>query len=151
MVPGVSAVEGCAAYAGIPLTYRGVSQAVLLTTGHTRDDGTPQFGEFKAGQTLALYMGVAQYAEISEALIAHGYGRDTPVAIVESGTTERQRVVRTSLGNLGAAQAALDVRPPALLIVGETTRYAERFSWFAPSKIEQYGEEIADTRARVSY
>jgi uroporphyrin-III C-methyltransferase/precorrin-2 dehydrogenase/sirohydrochlorin ferrochelatase len=151
VVPGVSAVEGCAAYAGIPLTYRGVAQAVLLTTGHTRDDGTPQFGEFQPGQTLALYMGVAQYGEISEALIAHGYGRDTPVAIVESGTTERQRVVRTSLGNLGAAQAALDVRPPALLIVGETTRYAERFSWFAPSKIEQYGEEIADTRARVSY
>jgi siroheme synthase len=124
---------------------------VLLTTGHTRDDGTPQFGEFQRGQTLALYMGVAQYGEISAALIARGFRHDTPVAVVESGTTERQRVVRTSLGSLGAAQAALDVRPPALLIVGETTRYAERFSWFAPSKVEQYGEDIADTRARVSY
>jgi uroporphyrin-III C-methyltransferase/precorrin-2 dehydrogenase/sirohydrochlorin ferrochelatase len=151
VVPGVSAVEGCAAYAGIPLTFRGVSQAVLLTTGHTRDDGTPAFGKFQPEQTLALYMGVAQYAEISEALVAHGYPPGTPVAIVESGTTERQRIVRTSLGNLAAAQAALDVRPPALLIVGETTRYAERFSWFAPSKIEHFGDEVAATRARASY
>ena len=62
VVPGVSAAEGCAAYAGIPLTLRGVAQAVLLTTGHTRDDGTPAIGEYQPGQTLALYMGVAQYA-----------------------------------------------------------------------------------------
>jgi uroporphyrin-III C-methyltransferase/precorrin-2 dehydrogenase/sirohydrochlorin ferrochelatase len=150
VVPGVSAVEGCAAYAGIPLTYRGVAQALLLTTGHTRDDGTPAFGRFQPEQTLALYMGVAQYGEISEALVAHGYPGSTPVAIVESGTTERQRIVRTSLGSLGAAQTALDVRPPALLIVGETTRYAERFSWFAPSKIEHFGVEIADVRAHAN-
>jgi uroporphyrin-III C-methyltransferase/precorrin-2 dehydrogenase/sirohydrochlorin ferrochelatase len=151
VVPGISAAEGCAAYAGIPLTLRGVSQAVLLTTGHTRDDGTPALGEFQPGQTLALYMGVAQYAEISEALIANGHARDTPVAIVESGTTDRQRVVRTVLGSLAAAQAALDVRPPALLIVGETTRYAERYSWFAPSRLEYFAAESAESRARVSY
>jgi uroporphyrin-III C-methyltransferase/precorrin-2 dehydrogenase/sirohydrochlorin ferrochelatase len=147
VVPGVSAAEGCAAYAGIPLTLRGVAQAVLLTTGHTRDDGTPIIGEFREGQTLALYMGVAQYAEIAAALIANGYHRDTPVAVVESGTTDRQRVVRTVLGSLTAAQVALDIQPPALLIVGETTRYAERYSWFAPSKVEHF----ADASARVSY
>jgi uroporphyrin-III C-methyltransferase/precorrin-2 dehydrogenase/sirohydrochlorin ferrochelatase len=151
VVPGVSAAEGCAAYAGIPLTLRGVAQAVLLTTGHTRDDGTPVIGELKAGQTLALYMGVAQYAEIADALIASGYSRETPVAVVENGTTDRQRVVRTALGSLAAAQAALDIRPPALLIVGETTRYAERYSWFAPSKLETFTDGSADENARVSY
>ena len=104
VVPGVSAAEGCAAYAGIPLTLRGVAQAVLLTTGHTRDDGTPTIGEFRPGQTLALYMGVAQYAEIADALIAKGYARETPVAVVESGTTDRQRVVRTALGDLARAR-----------------------------------------------
>jgi uroporphyrin-III C-methyltransferase/precorrin-2 dehydrogenase/sirohydrochlorin ferrochelatase len=151
VVPGVSAAEGCAAYAGIPLTFRGVSQAVLLTTGHTRDDATPTFAECRPGQTLALYMGVAQYAEISAALIGSGHDAATPVAIVESGTTNRQRIVRTVLGSLAAAQAALEIRPPALLIVGETTRYAERFSWFAPSKIEHFVPEAAEARARVSY
>jgi uroporphyrin-III C-methyltransferase/precorrin-2 dehydrogenase/sirohydrochlorin ferrochelatase len=141
VVPGVSAAEGCAAYAGIPLTLRGVAQAVLLTTGHASDDGTPLFGEFRDGQTLALYMGVAQYGAIAGALIAKGYSHETPVAVVESGTTDRQRVVRTVLGQLAAAQAALAIQPPALLIVGETTRYAERYSWFAPSKVERFGDE----------
>ena len=151
VVPGVSAAEGCAAYAGIPLTLRGVAHAVLLTTGHTRDDGTPTTAEFQPGQTLALYMGVAQYAEIADALIAKGYAFETPVAVVESGTTDRQRVVRTVLGQLAAARAALKIEPPALLIVGETTRYAERYSWFAPSKVEHFADQSADENARVSY
>jgi uroporphyrin-III C-methyltransferase/precorrin-2 dehydrogenase/sirohydrochlorin ferrochelatase len=151
VVPGVSAAEGCAAYAGIPLTLRGVAQAVLLTTGHTRDDGTPLIGEFREGQTLALYMGVAQYSEIAAELIANGYAREMPVAVVESGTTDRQRVVRTTLGDLPAAQVARRIEPPALLIVGETTRYAERYSWFAPSKIEYYGAEPAAEHASSSY
>jgi siroheme synthase len=95
-------------------------------------------------------MGVAQYAEIAAALIAKGYPSETPVAVVESGTTNRQRVVRTVLASLGAAQAELDIRPPALLIVGETTRYADRYSWFAPSTVEHFADERAKT-AGVSY
>ena len=151
VVPGVSAAEGCAAYAGIPLTLRGVAQAVLLTTGHTRDDGTPTIGEHQPGQTLAVYMGVAQYSELADALVTKGYAHETPVAVVESGTTDRQRVVRTTLRDLAAAQVALEIHPPALLIVGETTRYAERYSWFAPSKIEYFAGESAEERADVSY
>ncbi len=78
VVPGVSAAEGCAAYAGIPLTLRGVAQAVLLTTGHTRDDGTPTIGDYQPGQTLALYMGVAQYAELGRSVARQGLcARDT--------------------------------------------------------------------------
>ena len=151
VVPGVSAVEGCAAYAGIPLTLRGVSQAVLLTTGHSQDEGAAVLTEFRPGQTLALYMGVAQYAQISMELIGHGYDPETPVAIVENGTTAGQRVIRTVLGSLGQAQEALDIRPPALLLVGETTRFAERYSWFAPGRLEVFEDESARTRARVSY
>ena len=83
-------------------------------------------------------------------MIAKGHASETPVAVVESGTTDRQRVVRTVLGRLGEAQAALEIRPPALLIVGETTRYADRYSWFAPSKVEHFADEPAGT-ARVSY
>jgi uroporphyrin-III C-methyltransferase/precorrin-2 dehydrogenase/sirohydrochlorin ferrochelatase len=151
VVPGVSAAEGCAAYAGIPLTLRGVAQAVLLTTGHTSDDGAPAIGDHQPGRTLALYMGVAQYGEIAAALLAKGYPQDTPVAVVESGTTERQRVIRTALRDLAAAQAALEIHPPALLIVGETTRYADRYSWFAPSKVEHFAGAAADDSAGVSY
>ena len=144
VVPGVTAAEGCAAYAGIPLTLRGVAQAVVLTTGHTREDGTPATPRFEQGQTLAFYMGVAQYAAIAAALIANGYSRETSVAVVESGTTDRQRVVRTTLADLPAAQVARKIEAPALLIVGDTTRYAERYSWFAPSTLEHYGAAPAD-------
>jgi uroporphyrin-III C-methyltransferase/precorrin-2 dehydrogenase/sirohydrochlorin ferrochelatase len=151
VVPGVSAAEGCAAYAGIPLTLRGVAHAVLLTTGHSHGDAKAALAEFRPGQTLALYMGVAQYGEISEELIARGHDRETPVAVVESGTTSEQRVIRTVLGSLAQAQAALEIRPPALLLVGETTRFAERYSWFAPSKLLTFEDETARARARVSY
>jgi uroporphyrin-III C-methyltransferase/precorrin-2 dehydrogenase/sirohydrochlorin ferrochelatase len=150
VVPGVSAAEGCAAYAGIPLTLRGVSQAVLLTTGHTIDDAVPTLQDFRPGQTLALYMGVAQYAEITAELIRGGHDPGTPAAIVENGTTAEQRVVRTTLRSLAAAQAALDIHPPALLIVGETTRFAERYSWFGPSRFETYDCDPAEPRALAS-
>jgi hypothetical protein len=60
-------------------------------------------------------------------------------------------VVRTVLGSLAEAQAALDILPPALLIVGETTRYADRYSWFTPSKVERFADEPAGEHARVSY
>jgi uroporphyrin-III C-methyltransferase / precorrin-2 dehydrogenase / sirohydrochlorin ferrochelatase len=151
VVPGVSAAEGCAAYAGVPLTLRGVTQAVLLATGHTQDTGAVAAAQFVPGQTLALYMGVAQYGEIAAALIARGYDERTPVAVVENGTTDRQRVIRTALGSLGRAQTALEIAPPALLIVGDTARYAERYSWFAPSKLEIFESEQPHARARVSY
>jgi uroporphyrin-III C-methyltransferase/precorrin-2 dehydrogenase/sirohydrochlorin ferrochelatase len=151
VVPGVSAAEGCAAYAGIPLTLRGVSQAVLLATGQTQDERAACVTEFRPGQTLALYMGVAQYAELAAALIASGYDRSTPVAVVENGTTAEQRVVRTVLGSLARAQAALAIKPPALLIVGETATFAERYSWFEPSRVETFETEQTQDRARVSY
>ena len=150
VVPGISAAEGCAAYAGVPLTLRGVAHGVLFTTGHTHDEAVA-LTDFRPGQTLALYMGVAQYAELGAALIAGGHDPSTPVAVVENGTTERQRVIRTALGSLARAQAELEITPPALLIVGETARFAERYSWFEPSTVEHFGDESAQARARVSY
>lgn len=151
VVPGVSAVEGCAAYAGIPLTLRGVSHAVLLTTGHLQGETAPSLVQFRPGQTLALYMGVARYAEVAAKLIALGHDPRTPAAIVESGTLDTQRVIRTVLGSLGRAQRALEVQPPALLLVGETTRFAERYSWFEPSNVELFEAEPSEPMARVSY
>jgi uroporphyrin-III C-methyltransferase/precorrin-2 dehydrogenase/sirohydrochlorin ferrochelatase len=144
IVPGVSAAEGCAAYAGIPLTLRGLAQTVVLTTGHTQDDDAAPLDLFKPGQTLALYMGVAQYATLGKALIEHGHAPDTPVAIVENGTTERQRVIRATLATLAAAQVELDVHPPALLLIGETTRLAQRYAWFAPSSLHVFADSSAD-------
>ena len=151
IVPGVSAVSGCAAYAGIPLTLRGVAQAVLVTTGHTQDHASANLAAFKPGQTLAVYMGVSQFDSIAAELIENGHSALTPVAVIENGTTDRQRVVRTVLQNLVEARDRFDIRPPALLIVGETTRLAERYSWFAPGELEVFAAETANELARASY
>ena len=148
IVPGVSAAQGCAAYAGIPLTLRGVSQAVLFTTGYGREQISKISGGFRSDQTLALYMGVAHYDEISAELLRQGGSPDTPVAVIESGTSTDQRVIRTTLGALPRAHAALDIRPPALLIIGETARFAERYSWFEPGTLEIF-DDPTSTLARV--
>lgn len=149
VVPGVSAVEGCAAYAGIPLTLRGVSSAVLITTGHSDDGNAPDLASFRSGQTLALYMGVAQLDAIATALIGNGHNPDTPAAIVQNGTTDEQRVVPTTLRRLGEVRDKLGIEAPALLLVGETTRCAERYKWFSPEAFERLEEED-HTFARVS-
>ena len=137
VVPGISAAQGCACYAGIPLTLRGAAQSVVLTTGHT-ERGIAEVSEFSPGQTLALYMGVAKYPILSERLVQRGYDRQTPVAVVERGTADDQRVICTVLEKLGAAAEAHRVESPALLVVGETSRFARDHGWFAPEGLIIY-------------
>ena len=150
IVPGVSAIEGCAAYAGIPLTLRNVSRALLITTGHVDNDASSDLASFRPGQTLALYMGVAHYAEIAADLLRLGHDPETPATVVEKGTTDAQRVIRTVLRLLPSAAERLGISPPALLIVGETARLAERFAWFAPGAVHVYDDRAAAARSRVS-
>ncbi len=138
VVPGVSAAIACAAYAGIPLTLRGVTQTVLLTTGHTESSTDLDLGFVPSGQTLALYMGVARYGQIAQTLLAAGNSPEMPVAIVERGTLAEQRVVTTTLADLAEAAPALEIESPALLLVGETTQLAERYGWFAPERHVAY-------------
>ena len=138
VVPGVSAAIACAAYAGIPLTLRGVTQTVLLTTGHTESSAAPDLGIVPRGQTLALYMGVARYGAIASTLLAAGNSPELPVAIIERGTLPEQRVVTTTLADLAEAAPALGIESPALLLVGETTGLAERYGWFAPERHVTY-------------
>ncbi|HEX6992829.1 MAG TPA: siroheme synthase CysG [Gammaproteobacteria bacterium] len=150
IVPGVSAIEGCAAYAGIPLTLRNVSRALLITTGHEGNDASSDLASFRPGQTLALYMGVAHYAGIAADLIRLGHAPDTPATVIEKGTTDAQRVIRTVLRLLPEAAERLAVEPPALLVVGETARLAERFAWFAPGAVHVYDDRAAQAASRVS-
>jgi uroporphyrin-III C-methyltransferase/precorrin-2 dehydrogenase/sirohydrochlorin ferrochelatase len=150
VVPGVSAVEGCAAYAGIPLTLRGVAKAVLIATGFTRDGDNSHLAAARPGLTLALYMGVAQLDTIGELLIANGHKASTPAAVVENGTTEQQRVIVTTVGELAGLREAWQLASPALLLVGETVRYAQRYSWFNPSGLAAAHGNDKHSLARVS-
>jgi siroheme synthase len=95
-------------------------------------------------------MGVAQYGEIAELLIERGSDPETPVAVIERGTTDSQRVISTVLRKLADAARDLDITPPALLLVGETTKFAERYAWFAPESHVLYKDNGSERLAQVS-
>jgi uroporphyrin-III C-methyltransferase/precorrin-2 dehydrogenase/sirohydrochlorin ferrochelatase len=132
IVPGVSAVSGAAAYAGIPLPLRGVSQSVVLVTGrssHPADQ--PNWASLaQAGQTLAFYMGVGQFREIAVKLQTHGLPATTPVAVIERATTLAQRTTRSQLKHLPTLAQRHGIQAPAILLIGQTVRAAERWQWF---------------------
>jgi len=129
VVPGITAASGCAAYSGIPLTHRDHAQSVRLVTGHLQKTGSLAWQTLAAEQqTLVFYMGLTQAAEIQQQLITHGMRHDMPVALVENGTTPRQRVVSGTLDELEAL--AGQVASPSLMIIGSVVALHETLRWF---------------------
>jgi len=135
VVPGITAAQACAAYAGIPLTHRGLARGVQFVTGHRKnneelvlDPATLSDPE----QTLVVYMGLTQLPLIVRELLDAGRSPDTPAAVIERGTTSRQRNVITTVGGLQQAVAQHAIAPPAMLIVGRVVALAEELDWFEP-------------------
>lgn len=135
IVPGITAAQACAAYAGIPLTHRGVAQGVQFVTGHRSNDGATLFDPAAVadpGQTLVIYMGLGRLELIARTLADAGRAADTPAAVIERGTTPRQRTLVTTLGELPGAVEAEAVRSPALLVIGRVVSMADELGWFMP-------------------
>jgi uroporphyrin-III C-methyltransferase len=136
IVPGITAAIGGLAYAGIPLTHRGINSAVTLITGHNSDGAVP--GEegsapdwtaiAKGSPVIVLYMALTHLDDIARRLIAAGRAPDEAVAIVSKATTAAQRVVITSLAE--AAEAAAQVESPAVIAIGEVARLHETLDWY---------------------
>ena len=139
VVPGITAAAGAASYAGIPLTHRDCADACVFVTGHLRKDAAlPDLeGLARARQTIVVYMGVGALAQICDGLIARGVAPSLPCALVEKATLPEQRVVVSTLRDLPSAASLENIRPPALLIVGEVVRLREKLAWFA----EKRGQE----------
>ncbi|WP_089375891.1 siroheme synthase CysG [Methylobacillus rhizosphaerae] len=135
VVPGITAANGVSSYAGIPLTHRDYAQSCLFTTGHLKD-GTVNLdwpALVRPKQTVVIYMGLVGLPEICRQMIAHGAPETLPIAIVQQGTTQRQRVVDGTLATLPGLVATAELRAPCLIIVGEVVRLREKLAWFAPS------------------
>lgn len=130
VVPGVTAAAGATAYAGIPLTHRDWAQSAVFITGHCKKDGKePDWPALAVGnQTLVIYMGLISSPMIAERLIAHGRHPDTPVALIEKGTTQSQRVFRGTLKQL--PELAQGAESPSLIVIGEVASLADSLSWF---------------------
>ena len=121
VVPGISAANGCACYAGIPLTHRDYAQSVRFITGHLKQDGEtlPWDSLQKDTETLVVYMGLTALESICEQLIARGWEPGTPAALIERGTLPDQRVHVASLATLHDKAKDAAVGPPTLIIVGK--------------------------------
>ncbi|OIN09631.1 siroheme synthase CysG [Oceanisphaera psychrotolerans] len=140
VVPGITAAAGATAYAGIPLTHRDHAQSAVFITGHTKKDGKePDWASLARGrQTLVIYMGLMRSAHIQQRLVEHGLDEATPVALIERGTTARQRVVRGELRELGVL--AEQVESPALMVIGEVAALADSLAWFNSQPETEIGQ-----------
>ncbi|MFO7704215.1 MAG: siroheme synthase CysG [Halopseudomonas sp.] len=138
VVPGITAANGCSAYAGIPLTHRDYAQSVRFVTGHLKDGTTnlPWADLVAPGQTLVFYMGLVGLPDICQQLIKHGRAADTPMALIQQGTTANQKVLIGSLSSLPGLVANTEITPPTLLIVGEVVKLHSKLKWFAPEQVE---------------
>jgi uroporphyrin-III C-methyltransferase/precorrin-2 dehydrogenase/sirohydrochlorin ferrochelatase len=133
VVPGITAANGCAAYAGIPLTHRDYAQSVTFVTGHARQGaelGLDWAALARRGQTVVFYMGRASLPDLCAQLVKHGLPAEWPAALVEEGTSRRQRVVGGTLATLPDDVARAGVSGASLVIVGEVVKLRERLRWF---------------------
>ena len=149
VVPGVTAAAGCAAYAGIPLTHRDHAHACTFVTGNLKNGRVALDWPAVArpGQTVVVYMGLVGLREICEGLAEHGLDPATPAALVEQGTTDRQRVIEGTLATLADRVEGVGVEPPTLVIVGEVVRLRDKLDWF---RVDAAGTGAPPRRAHAT-
>jgi uroporphyrin-III C-methyltransferase len=123
VVPGVTSAVAVPALAGIPVTHRGVTQDLAVVSGHvdpSHPGSTANWDALAAGPgTIVVLMGVGALPEISDELVKRGRPAATPVAVIQSGATPRQRVVTGTLADIAAAADAAGVHSPAVIVIGE--------------------------------
>jgi uroporphyrin-III C-methyltransferase/precorrin-2 dehydrogenase/sirohydrochlorin ferrochelatase len=140
VVPGITAANGCSAYAGIPLTHRDYAQSVQFVTGQLKDGSVdlnwPEL--ISEGKTLVFYMGLSSLPVICESLRAHGMADDMNVALVEKGTTREQRVLVSTVAELPQRLQQLEVSSPSLFIVGRVVQLADKLQWYATGSADSH-------------
>ncbi|MBO8171530.1 MAG: uroporphyrinogen-III C-methyltransferase [Bacillaceae bacterium] len=133
IVPGITAGIAAPAYAGIPVTHRDYGSSFAFVTGHLRDrqEDHRKWEAFARGiDTIAFYMGINKLSHICERLIEHGRDPETPVAIIEWGTTENQRTIVGELHNIVEKAEQHNMTHPAIILVGDIVTIREKMQWF---------------------
>lgn len=139
VVPGITAASGCACYAGIPLTHREHAHSCIFVTGHLKDGSMDLNWEalVQPRQTIAVYMGTHGLNVLCTQLIRHGMPENTPAAIVQQGTTPQQRVYIGNLKTLPKLPEQHEIKPPSMIIIGDTVKCHEKLAWFAPVEVNE--------------
>ncbi len=150
IVPGITAAVAAAAYAGIPLTHRGLASTAALITGHEdplKEDSDVDWERLGRGAgTLAVYMGVKNLRSIVERILAAGRPPDTPAALIRWGTLETQQTLTASLREIAGLAEAGGFGAPAILVIGEVVGLRGELRWFDNRPL--FGRRIVVTRAR---
>ena len=149
VVPGVTAGIAAPAYAGIPVTHRGVATSLTFVTGH-EDPSKPETQTdwaalARAGGTIVLYMGVKTLPRIASALMKGGLSGDTPAAAVQWGTHARQRTVQATVATLAEHIAREGLTAPVITIIGKVVALRDEIAWFDQRPL--FGRRIVVTRA----
>jgi len=145
IVPGISSALAVAAYAGIPLTHRGLSSSVAVVTGARSGNGLHERDTFRnlaAADTIVVLMGLSHLREIAHDLTTAGRSAATPVAVVRWGTYDGQQTVTGTLRTIALEAERAGMRAPAVIIVGEVVRLRERLKWFEESLEGINAEEL---------
>ena len=148
IVPGVTSAIAVPAYAGIPVTHRGIATSFAVVTGHEMSEkSTLRWDKLATGvDTLIFLMGVANLAEITQRLIANGRAADTPAAVIQNGTKAEQRILITTVENAADDVQRQQITSPAIFIVGEVVKLRDSLKWFDTRPL--FGKKILITRAR---
>jgi uroporphyrinogen III methyltransferase/synthase len=136
IVPGVTSAIAVPAYAGIPVTQRGMATSVAFITGHCAGSSPLELNWTALAQgidTLVFLMGVHSLPMIVSSLIDAGRPTDTPVALIEKGTLPEQKVVIGTLADI--MDKTTDVHPPSIVIVGEVVNLHSTLKWFEPQAV----------------
>ena len=150
VVPGVSAAVAVPAYAGIPVTHRGLSSSFAVITGHedpTKGRSALRWDKLAtAVDTLVLLMGARTLPAAIDRLIEHGRPPDTPVAVVRWGTTAQQRTVGGTLADIVQRVEEVGLEPPTVAVIGEVVRLRDALAWYEGRPL--FGKRVLITRSR---
>ncbi len=150
VIPGVTSAVAVPAYAGIPVTHRGVATSFAVITGHedpTKAETAIDWpGVARAADTLVFLMGVKTLPDIVQQLTANGRSPTTPVGVIQQGTSAEQRTVTGTLADIADIVDQAGIKPPAVTVVGEVVRLRETISWFENRPL--FGKRVLITRTR---
>ena len=148
VIPGISSAIAVPAYAGIPVTHRGINTSFHVFTGHMKKDGIERdYGTIaKLEGTLVFLMGLGNLEKITENLIKHGKIPETPVAVIKNGTTAKQETYIGTLGTIAGIVRENNVKAPVIIIIGEVVNLREKIKWF--ENMPLFGKNILITRNR---
>ena len=140
VVPGVSSAVAVPAYAGIPVTHRGITQGFSVFTGFSKEPykSSPDWPALARAGTLVVMMGLRKLPDIVKSLLKARISPSTPVAVISYGTTADQEVVEAPLAEIAGRVAHL--KPPATIVVGEVVSLRNQLSWFNPSVDPSYDD-----------